>query len=56
MFYGNKTRVRSAESVLEEMRQIKALGYREIFFRDETFSAYKGRNYRIFERHGTGRS
>jgi radical SAM superfamily enzyme YgiQ (UPF0313 family) len=49
VFYGNKTRVRSAASVLEEMRQIKALGYREIFFRDETFSAYKGRNYQIFE-------
>lgn len=49
VFYGNKTRVRSAENVLEEMRQIKRLGYREIFFRDETFSAYKGRNYTIFE-------
>jgi len=49
VFYGNKTRVRSPESVLEEMRQIKHLGYREIFFRDETFSAYKGRNYKIFE-------
>lgn len=49
VFYGNKTRVRSVESVLEEMRQIKKLGYREIFFRDETFSAYKGRNHRIFE-------
>jgi len=49
VFYGNKTRVRSAENVLEEMREIKSLGYREIFFRDETFSAYKGRNYKIFE-------
>ena len=49
VFYGNQTRVRSLESVLEEMRQIKNLGYREIFFRDETFSAYKGRNYQIFE-------
>lgn len=49
VFYGNKTRVRSVDNVLEEMRQIKRLGYREIFFRDETFSAYKGRNYRIFE-------
>lgn len=49
VFYGNKTRVRSPESVLEEMRQIKRLGYREIFFRDETFTAYKGRNYHIFE-------
>ncbi|OAN49297.1 B12-binding domain-containing radical SAM protein [Paramagnetospirillum marisnigri] len=48
-FYGNKTRVRSAEKVLEEMREIKRLGYREIFFRDETFSAYKGRNFKIFE-------
>jgi radical SAM superfamily enzyme YgiQ (UPF0313 family) len=49
VFYGNKTRVRSPENVLEEMRQIKRLGYREIFFRDETFAAYKGRNYQIFE-------
>lgn len=49
VFYGNKTRVRSVDSVLEEMRQIASLGYREIFFRDETFSAYKGRNYKIFE-------
>jgi len=49
VFYGNKTRVRSVESVLEEMRQIGSLGYREIFFRDETFSAYKGRNLRIYE-------
>jgi len=49
VFYGNKTRVRSVESVLEEMRQIGSLGYREIFFRDETFSAYKGRNHRIFD-------
>jgi len=48
-FYGNKTRVRSAELVLEELRQISRLGYREIFFRDETFSAYKGRNRTIFE-------
>lgn len=48
-FYGNKTRVRSAEKVIEEMQEIRRLGYREIFFRDETFSAYKGRNFTIYE-------
>lgn len=48
-FYGNKTRVRSAEKVIEELEQCRDLGYREIFFRDETFSAYKGRNYTIYD-------
>ena len=50
VFYGNKTRVRSADKIIEEMRSIRDLGYREIFFRDETFSAYKGRNMQVFDR------
>lgn len=48
-FYGNKTRARSAEKILEEMRVIRDMGYREIFFRDETFSAYKGRNLKVYD-------
>ncbi|WP_173977805.1 B12-binding domain-containing radical SAM protein [Magnetospirillum sp. UT-4] len=50
VFYGNKTRARSAEKIIEEMRDIRRLGYREIFFRDETFSAYKGRNMQVYDR------
>lgn len=49
-FYGNKTRARRADKILEELRQIRDLGYREIFFRDETFSAYKGRNLTVYDR------
>jgi len=46
-FYGNKNRYRSAGNVLKEMEILKSLGYREIFFRDETFSAYGERNVKI---------
>ncbi len=49
-FYGNKTRARRADNILDELRQIRDLGYREIFFRDETFSAYKGRNIAVYDR------
>lgn len=49
VFYGNKTRVRSADKILEELRIVRDLGYREVFFRDETFSAYKGRNMTVYE-------
>jgi len=48
-FYGRRTRVRSAEKVLEELRVVKRQGYREVFFRDETFTAYKKRNQEICE-------
>ncbi|BAE48922.1 B12-binding domain-containing radical SAM protein [Paramagnetospirillum magneticum] len=48
-FYGNKTRARSTAKIIEELREIRDLGYREIFFRDETFSAYKGRNMQVYE-------
>ncbi|OGV45665.1 MAG: B12-binding domain-containing radical SAM protein [Lentisphaerae bacterium GWF2_44_16] len=46
-FYGKKYRARSAENVLKELREIKKLGYREVFFRDETFTALKKRNAEI---------
>lgn len=42
-FYGNTLRMRSPESVLREMEEIVSLGYREIFFRDETFTANRKR-------------
>ncbi|MFQ6010407.1 MAG: B12-binding domain-containing radical SAM protein, partial [Candidatus Aenigmatarchaeota archaeon] len=38
-FYGNALRMRSAESVLDELEEIEKLGYREVFFRDETFTS-----------------
>lgn len=42
-FYGNRYRLRSAEKVLEELREIVGLGYREVFFRDETFTVDRRR-------------
>ena len=48
-FYGKRIRCRSPENVLEELRVIKSQGYREVFFRDETFTAYKSRNHEICE-------
>lgn len=48
-FYGNKARMRSAENVLAELREVIRLGYKEVFFRDETFTAYKVRNRKICE-------
>ena len=42
-FYGEKVRFRSAEKVVEEMENCQNLGYREIFFRDELFTASKKR-------------
>lgn len=49
-FYGNKTRCRSVESVMEELKLIQQQGYKEVFFRDETFTFYKKRNIRICEK------
>jgi anaerobic magnesium-protoporphyrin IX monomethyl ester cyclase len=46
-FYGRRVRTRSADSVLEELGRIKQLGFREVFFRDETFTAYEKRNHEI---------
>lgn len=46
-FYGRRYRVRSVANILAELRQVKAQGYREVFFRDETFSAMKSRNMEL---------
>tara|TARA_Y100001960_G_C14742303_1_gene863662 strand:- start:709 stop:2217 length:1509 start_codon:yes stop_codon:yes gene_type:complete len=46
-FYGNDIRVKTAQNVLEEIRYLVGLGYKEIFFRDETFTAFKSRNMEI---------
>ncbi|OGM01749.1 B12-binding domain-containing radical SAM protein [Candidatus Woesearchaeota archaeon RBG_13_36_6] len=48
-FYGGSFRSRSAESVIEEIKQIVGMGYREIWFRDETFTVYKKRNNAIYD-------
>jgi len=46
-FYGSKVRARSAENVLEELRLIEELGYKEVWIRDETFTFFKKRNEEI---------
>lgn len=48
-FYGNKCRMRSADNVLAELENIKNLGYQEVFFRDETFTASRKRTWEICE-------
>lgn len=48
-FYGNKYRYRSPENVLAELQEVKRLGFREVFFRDETFTANRARNLIICE-------
>ncbi|MFH0830252.1 MAG: radical SAM protein, partial [Candidatus Aenigmatarchaeota archaeon] len=42
-FYGNNMRFNSAKRVVDEMEYLKELGYKEIFFRDETFTANRPR-------------
>ncbi|RJR44083.1 MAG: radical SAM protein [Deltaproteobacteria bacterium] len=48
-FYGNRYRFRSPENVLAELKEVKRLGFREVFFRDETFTANRERNLVICE-------
>jgi anaerobic magnesium-protoporphyrin IX monomethyl ester cyclase len=48
-FYGNKYRFRSVPRVIEELREIWDLGYREVFFRDETFTVGRDRVRAICE-------
>jgi len=43
-FYGNKIRSRSTDSIVNELELILQQGYREVWFRDETFTAFKKRN------------
>jgi anaerobic magnesium-protoporphyrin IX monomethyl ester cyclase len=47
IFYGRRYRYRSAAKVMEELCEIKRLGYREVFIRDETFTTNKNRNREI---------
>lgn len=42
-FYGKNIRFRSAAKVIEELKEISALGYKEVFLRDETFTFNKQR-------------
>ncbi len=46
-FYGCKNRYRSVESVIKELELIKKQGYKEVWFRDETFTAYRERNEKL---------
>ena len=48
-FYGNRYRFRSIPKVVEELREIVRLGYREVFFRDETFTVGRERVREICE-------
>ena len=48
-FHGKQARTNSAERILEELENVVSLGYKEVFFRDETFTAYKERNWEICE-------
>lgn len=50
LFFGKKYRYKSVEQVLKEIRGIIELGYKEVFIRDETFTAYKKRNMEICRR------
>ncbi|KPL08183.1 hypothetical protein AMJ86_01625 [bacterium SM23_57] len=45
--YPNIIRQRSAENILSEIELILNQGYKEIFFRDETFTIFKKRNEQI---------
>ena len=49
VFYGQKVRAQSAERVLREMEEIKKLGYKEVFIRDENFTVSKERVKAICE-------
>jgi anaerobic magnesium-protoporphyrin IX monomethyl ester cyclase len=46
-FYGKVLRMRSPENVVKELEEIKEIGYDEVFFRDETFTANQERLKKI---------
>ncbi len=48
-FYGQSLRFRSAESVVAEMEYLLSQGYKEVFYRDETFTAHQPRLKKICE-------
>ena len=49
-FYGKRVRMRSAQVVVEAFRRYKALGFKEIYLRDEMFTTSKRRVREICER------
>jgi len=46
---GSKLRFWSAEKVIEEIEYLLSMGFKEIYYRDETFTTFKARNKAIFE-------
>ena len=46
-FYGKRIRVRSEQGVINEIKHYLRKGYREIYFRDETFTFSRKRTLRI---------
>ena len=46
-FYGNIVRSRSFESVANELNIITEQGYKEVWFRDETFTFFRDRNKKM---------
>ncbi|MBI4644594.1 MAG: radical SAM protein [Deltaproteobacteria bacterium] len=48
-FMGGRLRMRSAASVVEELLFVAQQGYRTVYFRDETFCAFRKRNLEICE-------
>lgn len=49
-FYGNKVRHRHVDGVMQELRTLRDQGYREVLFRDETFTVFTKRNAEICRR------
>jgi radical SAM superfamily enzyme YgiQ (UPF0313 family) len=47
-FAGHRVEVWPAERVVEQIQSITDQGYREVFFRDETFSAFRSRNREVY--------
>lgn len=47
--YGGQLRFWSSNKVLEEIRLLISQGYKEVYYRDETFTTFKRRNLEIFK-------
>lgn len=45
--YGGNIRCRSPEKVIEEIEYLVSLGYKEIYYRDETWTTFKARNMKL---------
>lgn len=49
-FYGNRYRYNSVERVIDEIKYLLSIGYKEIFYRDETFTGDYKRTEQICKR------